>query len=87
MSQTTTNLFQSVGSSLDELVEIVTFTIAKRNICESIHTQSVLAIMLGCLASGDTSEDLKFINAISLQSIGIIVLEACLLLGRQTITE
>jgi hypothetical protein len=72
---------------LDELVEIVTLTIAKRNICESIHTQSVLSIMLDYLASGDTYEDLKFINAISLQSIGIILLETCLLLGRQTITE
>jgi hypothetical protein len=43
--------------------------------------------MLGCLASGDTFEDLKFINAISPQSNGIIMLETCLLLGRQVITE
>jgi len=82
-----------VSSSLDELLEIVTLTTAKRNICEK-HTQPVLSIMLGSLASGDTFvasgdtfEDLKFINAISPQYIGIIMLETCLLLGRQMITE
>ena len=53
----------------------------------SSHTQSVLSIMLGYLASGDTFEDLKFINAISPQSIGILILETCLLLGRQMITK
>ena len=51
------------------------------------EAHSVLSIMLGCLASGDTFEDLKFINAISPQSNGIIMLETCLLLGRQVITE
>jgi hypothetical protein len=31
--------------------------------------------------------DLKFINAIAPQSVGIIVLDTCLLLGRRMITE
>jgi len=71
---------------LDELLKIVTLKTAKRSICEK-QSHSVLSIMVGCLASGDTFEDLKFINAISPQSVGIIMLETCLLLGRQMITE
>jgi hypothetical protein len=61
-----TTKFFVVGSSLDELLEIVTLTIAKRNVCEK-QSHSVSAIHY--LASGDTLEDLKFINALSPQSI------------------
>jgi hypothetical protein len=42
--------------------------------------------MLCYLATGNNFEDLKFIGVTS-QSIGIIVLEMCLLLGRQKVTE
>jgi hypothetical protein len=38
------------------------------------------------LAAGNNFEDLKFIRVTS-QSTGIIVLEMCLLLGRQTVAE
>jgi hypothetical protein len=43
--------------------------------------------MLGCLATVNAFEDLTFINAPSPQSIGITVLETCLLFGRQAINE
>jgi hypothetical protein len=39
------------------------------------------------LGPGNTFEDLKFINALASKSIGTIVLETCLLLGRWTVTE
>jgi hypothetical protein len=81
------NFLWLVGSSLDELLEIVTLTIAKRYICEKqSHSGSVIHYA-GLFGFRRYSWNLKFINAISPQSTGIIILETCLLLGRQTITK
>jgi hypothetical protein len=49
------------------------------------HSQR-LFITLRYLATGNNFEDLKFVSVIS-QSTRIIVLETCLLLGRQKVTE
>jgi hypothetical protein len=72
--------YSAVGrSSFDELLKIVTLTIAKRNtnMREAITPSQRLSITLCYLATGNTFEDLKFRSAISPQSIGIIVLETC----------
>jgi hypothetical protein len=79
------NLFvRSDGPSFDVIPKTVTPTIAKWHF-RSNHSQR-LSITLRCLATGNNSEDLKFIGITS-QSIGITVLETWLLRGRQTVTE
>ena len=52
---------------------------------EVTNTQH-LSIMLCYFANGNNFEDLKFIRVTS-QSTGITVLETCLLLDRQLVTE
>jgi hypothetical protein len=74
--------------SFYQLLEIFNPTIAKRKYMRVAGTASqLLSITLGYLATGNACGDLKFINAPSPQSSGIIMLQTCLLLGRQTISE
>jgi hypothetical protein len=54
---------------------------------ETVTLCQHLSITLVYPASGNAAEDLKFINTISPESTGIIVLETCLLLGRGMVTE
>jgi hypothetical protein len=49
------------------------------------HSQR-LSITLRYFATDDNSEDLKFVRVTS-QLTGTVVLETCLLLGRQTVAE
>jgi hypothetical protein len=72
--------------SFEELLEIVTLQSLKELHERSSHSQAALTVTLGYLANGNAFEDMKFINALP-QTIGIIVLETCLLLGRQTVTQ
>jgi hypothetical protein len=44
---------------------------------DAIPPSQPLSITLRYLATGNTFEDLKITSAISLQSIGIIVMETC----------
>jgi hypothetical protein len=62
------------GPSFDELLKLVTPVYSKRNtnMKEAITPSQHLSIMLCYLATGNTFEYLKFVSAISLQSIGII---------------
>ena len=53
---------------------------------EAVTNAQHLSIMLCYFANGNNFEDLKFIRVTS-QSTGITVLETCLLLDRQTVTE
>jgi hypothetical protein len=54
---------------------------------EAVTHSQCLSITLCYLATGNAFEDLKFINAVSPQSVGIIVPENYLLIGRQTVTK
>ena len=82
MSQTTTVFFlvQSDGPSFDGIFKTVTPTIAKEIV--TLEKQR-LSITLRYLATGSNFEDLKCIRVIS-KATGIVVLQTCLLLGRQT---
>jgi hypothetical protein len=73
--------------SFDELFDIVIPAVAKRNtdVPEVILSERS-SITLGYSAKGNAFEDLKFIKVTS-QSTRIIVLDTCLLSGRQTTTE
>jgi hypothetical protein len=74
--------------SFDQLFEICAPTIAKREYMPVTGTLSqLLSITLGYLATGNAFGNLEFINVTSPQSNGIIMLDTCLLLRRQTITE
>jgi hypothetical protein len=53
---------------------------------ESVTHSQRLSFMLHYLATGNNFEDRQFVRA-TFQSVGIIVLEMCLQLGRQTVTE
>jgi hypothetical protein len=53
---------------------------------EAVTNTQHLSIMLCYFANGNNLEDLKFVRVTS-QSTGITVLETCLLLDRQTVTE
>lgn len=81
-------LWMLADASFDQLFEIFTPTIAKRKYMPVAGTLSqLLSITLGYLATGNAFGGLGFINATSPQSNWIIMLETCLLLRRQTITE
>ena len=79
---------QSDDSLFDKLLEIVTLAVAKRNndVPEEVTLSQCSYITLGYSAKGNAFDDLKSIRVTS-QSTGIIVLEICILFGRQTITE
>lgn len=73
------NFLRMDALSFDELLELVSPYIRK---CDTIMRQSIspmerLSLTLRYLATGNTYEDLKFITAISPQSIGVIVIETC----------
>jgi len=53
---------------------------------EAVTNTEHLSVMLCDFANGNNFEDLKFIRVTS-QSTGITLLETCLLLERQTVTE
>lgn len=63
----------------NELLEMVTPKILKKDtpMRDAISVNQRLSITLRFLATGNTFADLKFISAISEQSIGIIVNETC----------
>lgn len=63
----------------DEILTLVNPFIKKQNTSmrEAIPASQRLSITLRYLATGNTFEDLKFISAISPQSIGKIVIETC----------
>lgn len=67
------------GPLFGELLKMIAPRIEKRNtpMRAAIPPSQRLSITLCYLATGDTFEDLKFISAISPQSIGIIVMETC----------
>jgi hypothetical protein len=67
------------ATSFDELLKIITPTIEKRNTTmrDAIPPSQRLSITLRYLATGNTLEYLNFTNAISHQSIGVIVMETC----------
>lgn len=73
------NFLRMDGDSFDELLSLVTPFIQKQDTMmrESISPLQRLSITLRYLATGNTFEDLKFISAISPQSIGRIVMETC----------
>ena len=73
---------QSDCPSFDAILKTVAPTLAKEIL--TLEKQQ-LSITLRYLDSGSNFEDLKFIRVIS-KAIGIVVLEICLLLGRQTVT-
>jgi hypothetical protein len=70
---------QSDGPSFDGILKTVTLTIVKEML--TLEKQR-LSVTLRCLATGINFEDLKFIRFIS-KTTGIVVLETCLLFGRQ----
>lgn len=65
--------------TFNQLLELVTPAIEKKNthLRDAIPANQRLSITLRYLATGNTFEDLKFLSAISPQSIGIIVMETC----------
>jgi len=81
-------LWMLADPSFGQLFEIFTPTIAKREYMPVTGTLSqLLSITLGYLATGNAFGNLEFINVTSPQSNGIIMLDTCLLLRRQTVTE
>ena len=73
---------QSDGPSFDGILKTVSPAVAKEML--TLEKQR-LCITLRYLVIRSNYEDLKFIKVIS-KAIGIVVLEACLLLNRQNVT-
>jgi hypothetical protein len=73
------NFLRLDATSFDELLQMITPRIEKRNITmrDAIPPSQCLSITLHYLATGNTFEDLKFTSAVSPQPIGIIVMETC----------
>ena len=73
------NFLRLDATSFDELLNIITPRIEKRNTTmrDAIPSSQRLSITLRYLAIGNTFEDFKFTSAISHQSIDIIVMKTC----------
>lgn len=73
------NFLRLDSTVFDELLRMVTPEIHKRDTMmrDAISPSQRLSITLRYLATGNNFEDLKFISAVSPQSIGIIVMETC----------
>lgn len=67
------------SETYDELLEKVRPLIEKKDTImrDAISANERLSATLRFLASGQTFEDLKFLTAISPQSLGIIIIETC----------
>jgi hypothetical protein len=79
------HFLRQYGPSFDGLLEIVTFTIAKRNTsmreAVTLSQRLGLSITLHCVDTGNTSEDVTFVRAVPPGSSGITVLETCQLMA------
>jgi len=73
------NFLRMDDECFDEILNLVNPFIKKQNTSmrEAIPASQRLSVTLRYLATGNTFEDLKFISAISPQSIGKIVIETC----------
>lgn len=73
------NFLRLDSTVFEELLRMVIPEIKKRDTTmrDAISPSQRLSITLRYLATGNTFEDLKFISAVSPQSIGIIVMETC----------
>jgi hypothetical protein len=73
------NFLRMNDECFDEILTLVNPFIKKQNTSmrEAIPASQRLSITLRYLATGNTFEDLKFISAISPQSIGKTVIETC----------
>lgn len=73
------NFLRMDGELFDELLALVTPEIGKRNTImrDAIPASQRLSITLRYLATGNSFEDLKFLTAVSPQSIGHIVMDTC----------
>ena len=73
------NFVRMNGELVDELLALVAPEIEKRNTImrDAIAVSQRLSITLRYLATGNSFEDLKFLTAVSPQSIGHIVMETC----------
>lgn len=73
------NFLRMDGVLFDELLALLTPQIEKINTTmrDAIPASQRLSITLRYLATGNTFEDLKFLTAVSPQSIGRIVMETC----------
>lgn len=73
------NFLRMDDECFDEILTLVNPLIKKQNTSmrEAIPASQRLSITLRYLATGNTFEDLKFISAISPQSIGNIVIDTC----------
>lgn len=73
------NFLRMNGELFDELLALVTPQIKKKNTImrDAIPVSQRLSITLRYLATGNSFEDMKFLTAVSPQSIGQIVIETC----------
>ena len=73
------NFLRMDEESFDELMDMLTPLIQKKDtrMRQSITPLERLSVTLRYLATGNTFEDLKFLCAISPQTIGRIVVETC----------
>jgi hypothetical protein len=85
VSRTPEKFLRLNGPSFDELLKTVTPIITKRHATSDYSNVYPVRYSLWPLEIR-TFEDLKFVSAMSPQSTGVIVLETCLLLGRQAMT-